>query len=66
VADEYRQAMIRGSELVEKHAEGLSLSRVEELVKIFVHATNVSDIAASVLSIILIGVRWREDFGTWD
>ncbi|KAE8860463.1 hypothetical protein PTNB73_08073 [Pyrenophora teres f. teres] len=41
VADEYRQAMMRGSELVEKHAEGLSASRVEELAKIFVHATNM-------------------------
>lgn len=42
VADEYRDAMVRGSELVEKHAAGLSPSRVEELARIFVHATNVS------------------------
>lgn len=42
VAEEYRDAMMRGSELVEKHAAGLSPTRVEELAKIFVHATNVS------------------------
>ena len=42
VADEYRGAMMRGSELVEKHAAGLSPSRVEELAKVFVHATKVS------------------------
>ncbi|KAI4665108.1 uncharacterized protein J4E79_003408 [Alternaria viburni] len=41
VAEEYREAMMRGSELVEKHAEGLSPSRVEELAKIFIHATNM-------------------------
>ena len=42
VAEEYRDAMMRGSELVEKHAAGLSPTRVEELAKVFVHATNVS------------------------
>lgn len=42
VADEYRGAMMRGSELVEKHAAGLSPSKVEELAKVFIHATNVS------------------------
>ncbi|KAH7552562.1 hypothetical protein BM1_08513 [Bipolaris maydis] len=41
VADEYRGAMARGSELVEKHAAGLSPSRVEELAKVFVHATKM-------------------------
>ncbi|RMZ71520.1 atp-dependent rna helicase dbp2 [Pyrenophora seminiperda CCB06] len=55
VADDYRQAMMRGSELVEKHAEGLSPSRVEELAKIFVHATNVSDIVGDLQRIMLMG-----------
>jgi len=41
VAEEYREAMMRGSELVERHAEGLSPSRVEELAGIFIHATNM-------------------------
>ncbi|KAI8936893.1 hypothetical protein NX059_006125 [Plenodomus lindquistii] len=42
VAAEYREAMMRGSDLIEKHAVKLSPSRVEELAQIFIHATNVS------------------------
>lgn len=42
VAEEYREAMLRGSDLIEKHAIKLSPSRIEELAQIFVHATNVS------------------------
>jgi thiaminase II len=38
----YREAMMRGTDLIEKHAAKLSPSRVEELARIFVHATNVS------------------------
>ncbi|KAF1836920.1 heme oxygenase-like protein [Decorospora gaudefroyi] len=41
VAEEYREAMMRGSDLIEKWAVGLSRSRVEELAGIFVHATNM-------------------------
>ena len=42
VAEEYRDAMMRGSDLIEKHAAKLSPSRIEELAQIFIHATNVS------------------------
>jgi thiaminase II len=41
VASEYREAMMRGSDLIEKWATGLSPQRVEELAGIFVHATNM-------------------------
>jgi thiaminase II len=41
VASEYREAMMRGSDLIEKFATGLSPQRVEELAGIFVHATNM-------------------------
>ncbi|KAH9872003.1 hypothetical protein J1614_006263 [Plenodomus biglobosus] len=41
VAAEYREAMMRGSDLIEKHAVKLSPSRVEELAQIFIHATNM-------------------------
>ncbi|KAH9877532.1 hypothetical protein IAQ61_002899 [Plenodomus lingam] len=41
VAIEYREAMMRGSDLIEKHAAKLSPSRVEELAQIFIHATNM-------------------------
>ncbi|KAG6028200.1 hypothetical protein E4U41_000757 [Claviceps citrina] len=39
VADEYVQAVTLGSELLEKHMPLQSPARIEELVKIFVHAT---------------------------
>lgn len=42
VNEEYIEAMLRGSDLIEEHAGKLSPSRVEELARIFVHATNVS------------------------
>ncbi|KAH7139027.1 Phosphomethylpyrimidine kinase-domain-containing protein [Dendryphion nanum] len=41
VADDYVSAMKTGSDLVEKHATKISLSRVDELVRIFIHATKV-------------------------
>ncbi|KAL6850667.1 trifunctional hydroxymethylpyrimidine kinase/phosphomethylpyrimidine kinase/thiaminase [Amphichorda felina] len=40
-ADDYTEAVRLGSELLEKYAVELSPSRVEELVKIFVHATKM-------------------------
>lgn len=42
VADDYTAAVRTGSELIESHAVRLGPSRVEELVKIFIHATKVS------------------------
>lgn len=40
-AEEYHKAIVRGSNLIEKHATKLSPSRVEELAQIFIHATNM-------------------------
>jgi ATP-dependent RNA helicase DDX5/DBP2 len=65
VAEEYREAMMRGSELVERHAEGLSPSRVEELAGIFIHATNVSILMEMIDDGLLMLQRWREASGTW-
>lgn len=42
VADDYVGAVRTGSELIERHAVLLGPSRVEELVKIFIHATKVN------------------------
>jgi len=45
IGQEYVDAMMRGSDLIEEHAGKQSVSRVEELVQIFIHATNVSHAA---------------------
>ncbi|KAK3301655.1 Ribokinase-like protein [Chaetomium strumarium] len=42
VADDYTTAVKTGSELLERHAVLQSVPRIEELVKIFIHATKVS------------------------
>jgi thiaminase len=65
VAEEYREAMMRGSELVERHAEGLSPGRVEELAGIFIHATNVSTLMRMIDDDMLMRRRWREVSGIW-
>jgi hydroxymethylpyrimidine/phosphomethylpyrimidine kinase len=41
VADDYTEAVRLGSELLEKYAVLQSPSRIEELVKIFIHATKM-------------------------
>ncbi|KFY72822.1 hypothetical protein V501_07181 [Pseudogymnoascus sp. VKM F-4519 (FW-2642)] len=41
VADDFAEAVKVGSDTIEKHALLLSPSRLEELVKIFIHATNM-------------------------
>ncbi|KAF2241582.1 hypothetical protein BU26DRAFT_535276 [Trematosphaeria pertusa] len=41
VAQDYCEAMKNGSELIERHAAKQSVSRVEELAQIFIHATNM-------------------------
>lgn len=56
------------TDLIEKHAVKQSASRIEELVRIFIHATRVS------LSFFNSGgrmqladqTRWKWVFGTWD
>jgi len=51
VADDYVQAVKTGSELFERHALRQSPERIEELVKIFVHATKVRCVPFSSLSL---------------
>ncbi|RJE25800.1 hypothetical protein PHISCL_01846 [Aspergillus sclerotialis] len=41
VADDYTEAVRLGSELLEKHTRGVSPSRVEELIQIFIRATEL-------------------------
>lgn len=41
IADDYTEAVRKGRTMIERHAVSQSPSRVEELVKIFVHATKV-------------------------
>ncbi|KAF2814799.1 uncharacterized protein BDZ99DRAFT_378729 [Mytilinidion resinicola] len=41
VADDYTEATVNGSELVEKHAVRQSASRIDELAQIFIHATKM-------------------------
>ncbi|KAL1301808.1 hypothetical protein AAFC00_005999 [Neodothiora populina] len=41
VADDYNEAVIKGCALVEAHAGNQSPQRIEELVKIFIHATRM-------------------------
>lgn len=54
-------------DLLEKHAILQSPSRIEELVKIFIHATNVSGPLAHITGTILINwSRWRPASGTWE
>ena len=42
VADDYVEAVRKGREMLERYAVRQSRSRIEELVRIFVHATKVS------------------------
>ncbi|KAK8022217.1 phosphomethylpyrimidine kinase THI20 [Apiospora rasikravindrae] len=42
VAEDYVEAVRTGRALMERHASGLNLGQVEELVKIFIHGTKVS------------------------
>jgi thiaminase len=69
VGQEYVDAMMRGSDLIEEHAGKQSVSRVEELAQIFIHATNVSHAARRPGCLRLpelICRRWKGDFGIWD
>jgi thiaminase len=50
VADDYVEAVSTGRRLLERHAALSSPSRIEELVKIFIHATKVSSAAGRRLS----------------
>jgi hypothetical protein len=68
VGQEYMDAMMRGSDLIEEHAGKQSVSRVEELAQIFIHATNVGPAvrrSCSLCSPKLICNRWKGDSGTW-
>jgi thiaminase len=68
VGQQYVDAMMRGSDLIEEHAGKQSVSRVEELAQIFIHATNVSHAAPRAPCLCLpklICRRWKGGFGTW-
>lgn len=66
VAEDYTTAVNLGRDLVEKHAVKQSTSRIEELAKIFIHATNVSRIPAQRAGFSLLTVpRWRRVSGIW-
>ncbi|KAK6822668.1 hypothetical protein PG987_014213 [Apiospora arundinis] len=41
VAEDYVEAVKTGRELMERHASGLNLGQVEELVKVFIHGTKM-------------------------
>ena len=53
-------------ELYERHAVNQSPARIEELVKIFIHATKVTIISYVSRYLELTSVRWKQDFGTWE
>jgi hypothetical protein len=58
--------MARGSDLVEEHAGRQSVSRVEELARIFIHATNVSPATFRPCYLCLLTWnRWKGVFGIW-
>lgn len=68
VGQEYMDAMMRGSDLIEEHAGKQSVSRVEELARIFIHATNVCPAVRRPCCLCLpklICRRWKGDSGTW-
>lgn len=68
VGQEYMDAMVRGSDLIEEHAGKQSVSRVEELAQIFIHATNVSAAscrACCLRLVVLMRHRWKGASGTW-
>jgi hypothetical protein len=46
-------AMVRGSDLIEEHAGKQSVSRVEELAQIFIHATNVSHVHSPAVRFVM-------------
>lgn len=65
VADDYVHAVKLGSELIEEHAVKQSPSRIEELAKIFIHATNVSLFRRSYFFCWQRRIRWNLEFGIW-
>ena len=68
VGQEYVDAMMRGSDLIEEHAGKQSVSRVEELAQIFIHATNVSHAALRACCLCLAELichRWKGGSGIW-
>lgn len=68
VGQEYMDAMMRGSDLIEEHAGKQSVSRVDELAQIFIHATNVGPAVRRLCCLCLPKLtcdRWKGDSGTW-
>ena len=62
VAQDYTEAVRLGSELIENSIRECSPSRIEELVKIFIHGTKVCQKSCLVYSI-ANQCRWKSDFG---
>lgn len=64
-ADDYVEAVRLGSDLIEKSVKDCSPSRIEELVKIFIHATKVrcpQNLLNRVITVILFvadTIRWK-------
>jgi thiaminase len=67
IGQEYVDAMMRGSDLIEEHAGKQSVSRVEELAQIFIHATNVSHARSPTRLFALAGTNLPQmERGFWD
>lgn len=64
MADDYVNAVKLGSGLIEEHAVNQSPSRIEELAKIFIHATNVGSFSASLFLALLTLPQMETGF--WD
>ena len=66
VADDYVEAVKTGSALLEKHARDLSPSRVEELVKVFIHATKVRHGRRRTPLLACVLTRAQMEIGFWE
>lgn len=59
VAEDYVEAVKTGRALMERHASGLNLGQVEELVKIFIHATKVSHLCRCTPPEVVLCETWH-------
>jgi thiaminase len=67
VGQEYMDAMMRGSDLIEEHAGNQSVSRVEELAQVFIHATNVRTCRSPIVLFVPARADLRQmERGFWD
>lgn len=66
VAEDYVEAVKTGSALLERHALALSPARVEELVKVFIHATKVRCDGRDPLSVGECTDKAKMEIGFWE